>query len=107
MYVKHKAITIQGGKLADIMNIVFNLNMDECRMLLIDIPRNNLNHVSYSAIECILNGMITNTKYETGVKVFNPPHVVCLSNFDPDLDKLSEDRWNVIEIVDQLLICDI
>lgn len=99
MYVKHQAITIQGGKLADIMNIIFNLNMDEVKMLLIDIPRNNGNNISYSAVECILNGMITNTKFETGVKVFNPPHIVCLSNFEPDISKLSQDRWKIKEII--------
>lgn len=98
MYVKHKAITIQGGKLADIMNIIFNLNMDEVSMLIIDVPRNNGNNISYSAVECILNGMITNTKFETGVKVFNPPHVVIFSNFEPDYEKLSNDRWKVKEI---------
>lgn len=99
MYVKHKAITIQGGKLADIMNIIFNLDMDETKMLIIDVPRNNGNNISYSAVECILNGMITNTKFETGVKVFNPPHVVILSNFEPDTEKLSADRWKIKEII--------
>lgn len=99
MYVKHKVPTIQGGKLADIMNIIFNLDMGKVDMLLIDIPRNNKNNVSYSAIECILNGMITNTKFETGIKVFNPPHVVCLSNFEPDESKLSADRWDINLIV--------
>jgi len=99
MYVKHKAITIQGGKLADIMNIIFNIDMDETKMLIIDVPRNNGNNISYSAVECILNGMITNTKYETGIKVFNPPHVVVLCNYEPDLTKLSEDRWKIKEII--------
>lgn len=98
MFVKHKAIVIQGGKLSDIMNIIFNINMDETKMILIDIPRNNGNKLSYSAVECILNGMITNTKYETGFKVFNPPHVVVFSNEEPEKCKLSEDRWNIISI---------
>lgn len=98
MFVKHKAITIQGGKLSDIMNIVFNLDMDTTRMLIIDVPRNNGNKISYSSVECILNGMITNTKFETGVKVFNPPHIVIFSNFPPEISKLSSDRWRVIEI---------
>lgn len=98
MYVKYGAITIQGGKLADIMNIIFNLNMDNIKMLIIDVPRNNGNNISYSAVECILNGMITNTKFETGTKVFNPPHIVVFSNYEPDIEKLSEDRWNIEEI---------
>lgn len=95
MFMKHRALVIQGGKLADIMNIIFNWDMDNCSMIIIDIPRNNGNNVSYNSIECILNGMITNTKYETGIKVFNPPHVIVFSNFMPDESKLSDDRWKI------------
>ena len=72
--------------------------MNAIRMVLIDVPRNLKNNVSYSAIECILNGMITNTKYETGLKVFNPPHVVVFSNYYPVMDKLSMDRWKIMEL---------
>lgn len=100
MYIKHKVITIQGGKLADIMNIIFNLDMDEVTMIIIDVPRKNKNNISYAAVECILNGMITNTKYETGIKVFNPPHVCIFSNYYPDEESLSEDRWNIVDIGD-------
>ena len=102
MYCKHNTLVIQGGKHADIMNIIFNANMDTCKSVIIDIPRSHTNHVSYSAIECILNGMITNTKYETGIKVFNPPQVLILANFDPIQgdEIVSEDRWNIINICD-------
>ena len=99
MYIKHKTVVIQGGKLADIMNIIFNTDMNEVTAVIIDVPRVNQNKVSYAAIECILNGMITNTKYETGIKVFNPPHVIVFSNFEPETDKLSDDRWQVTNIV--------
>lgn len=99
MYIKHKALVIQGGKMADIMNIIFNSDMDIVNTVIIDIPRNHGNKVSYSSIECILNGMITNTKYETGCKVFNPPHVIVFSNYEPDhSDKLSEDRWKITNL---------
>lgn len=101
MYMIHQCLVIQGGKLADIMNIIFNTNMDDVKMMLIDIPRCNRNKVSYSSIECILNGMITNTKYETGTKVFNPPHIVVFSNYEPEIDEdvCSLDRWKVKEII--------
>lgn len=95
MAYKHNCVVIQGGKLADIMNIIFNTDMNFVNSLIIDVPRNNGNKVSYSAIECILNGMITNTKFETGRKIFNPPNVLVFSNFEPELDKLSMDRWKV------------
>lgn len=101
MAVKHKTTVIQGGKLADIMNIIFNTDMDKCNSIIIDIPRCNKNNVSYAAIECILNGMITNTKYETGVKIFNPPQLLIFANFEPEFGiyNLSSDRWNIREIV--------
>lgn len=95
MVVKHNAVVIQGGKLADIMNIIFNTNMDDVNCVIIDIPRCNKNAVSYASIECILNGMITNTKYETGRKIFNPPNIMVFSNFEPDREQLSEDRWHI------------
>lgn len=104
MYVKHKAIVIQGGKLSDIVNIIFNTNMDDVNCIVIDIPRCTKNKVSYSAIECILNGMITNTKYETGIKVFNSVNVVVMSNFEPELEKLSLDRWKVFKIEDNAIV---
>lgn len=107
MAVKHNAIVIQGGKLADIMNIIFNSDMDCVNCILIDIPRCHKNAVSYASIECILNGMITNTKYETGRKIFNPPNVVVFSNFAPEVcdETLSIRRWNVINLGKEE-ICD-
>lgn len=101
MMVKHsqKVLVIQGGKLADIINIIFNNDMDNCRMIIIDIPRINRNKVSYAAIECMLNGAITNTKYETGVKLFNPVHIIIFSNYPPeDREALSADRWKVTNL---------
>jgi len=98
MFVKYGSLVIQGGKMADIMNIIFNSDMDKINTVIIDIPRNHGNKISYSAVECILNGMITNTKYETGAKAFNPPHVIVFSNFEPEINELSNDRWNIKEI---------
>jgi len=97
--VKHKALFCCGGKMADIMNLVFNMNMDECNCVLFDIPRANEGFVSYNALESIKNGMVCNTKYETGVKLFNAPHLICFANFRPnDMSKLSEDRWNITNL---------
>jgi len=95
MVVKHKALYCCSGKYADLINLVFNCNMDDCNCIIFDIPRNQGNKVSYSAIESIKNGLICNTKFETGTKVFNSPHVLVLSNMPPDIDALSIDRWKI------------
>jgi len=93
MVVKHKVLYCSSGKYADIINLVFNADMDTCECVIFDIPRNQGNNVSYAAIESIKNGLICNTKYETGTKCFNSPRVIVFSNSEPDRTKLSEDRW--------------
>lgn len=99
MVVKHKCCFCDGGKKADLVNLIFNTNMDECRAIIFDIPRANAGNVSYSTLEAIKNGLVCNTKYETGVKAFNPPHVFVFANAPPsDESKLSEDRWNIVNI---------
>jgi len=97
MYVLYKIPTIQGGKMSDVINIIFNLE-EIPKMIIFDLPRKTGNKISESAIECILNGMITNTKFETGVRVFNPPHVVVFSNEYPNVENMSMDRWKITNI---------
>ena len=63
MVVKHHATVVRGGKLGDIMNIIFNTDMDKCNYILFDIPRGTGGHVSYTSLEAILDELITNTKY--------------------------------------------
>jgi len=99
MIVKHKALYCSGGKHSDLMNLVFNQNMDECRIVIFDIPRAHRGNVSYSALESIKNGLVCNTKYETGSKVFNSPHIIVMANFEPEEpEKLSGDRWNIVKL---------
>ena len=97
MIVKHKVLYCCGAKYSDIMNLVFNQDMDECSCVIFDIPRAYKNTISFAALESIKDGKVCNTKYETGVKVFNSPHVIVFSNFEPELDSddLSVDRWNI------------
>jgi hypothetical protein len=90
-----EVVVIQGGKLADIINIIFNIETHLLKTIIIDIPRANKNYLSFAAIECIKNGMITNTKFETGIKYFDTVHVVIFSNSQPDLSNLSADRWHL------------
>ena len=99
MIVKHKVLFCSGGKHTDIMNLVFNQDMDTCNCVMFDIPRANKGHISYASLESIKNGMVCNTKYETGVKIFNSPHVFVFANFPPDDEsQLSNDRWVITKL---------
>lgn len=104
MIVRYNCTYIDQGKKADIINHIFNTDMDKCGGIIIDIPRNTGNKISYSAVESLLNGMIFNSKYETGSKLFNPVNICVFSNFPPERTMLSGDRWKVFEIRDGELI---
>lgn len=65
---------------------------------LFDYTRSVEGFVSYQGLEEIKNGIFMNTKYECEMCLFNNPHVFVFANFEPDLEKLSKDRWNIINL---------
>jgi hypothetical protein len=100
MVLTHGALFCDGGKKADIINLVFNADMDKCRCIIWDLPRASRGNISYASLESVKNGLVCNTKYETGVKAFNSPHVFVFANFPPEeMEKLSVDRWQVRELL--------
>lgn len=97
--IKYNILYINGGKYSDIMNLIFNADMDRCNCIMFDIPRANRGSISYASLESIKNGLVCNTKYETGSKVFNPPHIIVFANFPPSCkEKLSTDRWKITNL---------
>lgn len=97
--MKYNAIYVS-GKSADIKFGVSKVieEKGEIKVVCIDLTRSIEAYVSYQAIEEVKNGIFYNTKYESGMCIFNTPHVFVFSNFDPDEDKLSSDRWNITRI---------
>jgi len=98
LVAKHECVFIDEGKKADIMMTIMNADMDTKNCVIFDIPRDNGNHVSYKSIESIKNGMIFSSKYESGYKLFNSPHVIVFANEAPQEEKLSNDRWRIFNI---------
>lgn len=87
------------GKASDIKYGVYTfLQKFELEVLLIDLTRSVEGFVSYQAIEECKNGIFYNTKYESGMCCFNPPHIVVFANFAPETHKLSADRWNILDV---------
>lgn len=89
---KENAFIVEGGKRGDIAYAY-----DYEPIVIFDFTRSQEEHINYSVIESFKNGRIFNPKYESGLKVFTPAKVLCLSNFYPDRSKLSEDRWEILE----------
>lgn len=88
-----QAFYSNGGKHAD---ITYAYNGE--KIAIFDFVRSSEEFVCYSVIEAIKNGILTISKYESQTRIFDPPHVICFANFFPDCTKLSEDRWNIVEL---------
>lgn len=90
---KYNAIYVS-GKATDIkFGITKHLEEIELDIVLLDFPRSLEQYVSFDAIESVKNGIFFSSKYESGMVMFNSPHVFCFSNFKPDTSTLSQDRW--------------
>lgn len=98
LVAKHNALFFEEGKKADIMKLIFDAPESRLRQIVIDVPRDNGNNVSYKSIESIKNGMIYSSKYEGGYKLFNSPHVIVFANEPPQEHRLSADRWFIKNI---------
>lgn len=52
-------------------------------------------YVSYQALESIKDGLWFSRKYESKMVQIPSPHVLVFANFEPDITKLSIDRWRI------------
>lgn len=84
------AFYTQGGKHADIVH-----GYDQQRIIIFDLCRDVEGYVPYSVMETLKNGVMFSGKYNSAMQVFEIPHVLVFSNFDPDTSKLSRDRWDI------------
>lgn len=96
LYISGKSADVKYG----VKTFLDNENND-LKMAIFDFTRTVENFISYESIESIKNGIFYNTKYESGMVIFNCPHIVIFANFMPDMSKLSKDRWNVIDIEEE------
>lgn len=100
LVVNHDALLVS-GKGSDVKYMVLKFKESKGyspELILYDIPRECQQYVSYTAIEEVKNGCFASTKYECEMVVMNSPHIICFSNWHPETDKMSEDRWIVKEL---------
>ncbi len=96
MVLKEEAIVV-GGAFKDAYYAIMQrvAKSRPVDIVVFALSRSQGNKVSYIAIEGIKDGMFFSPKYESGMCVYNPPHVLVFANEAPDLSKLSSDRWEV------------
>lgn len=87
---------ITGGRQADIL-----YSYEGQPIIIYDLARtyaDNIEHI-YTTFENLKNGFYLSTKYNTEQRIYSKqPIIIVLSNFKPDINKLSKDRWNIIDL---------
>lgn len=87
-----KVLYLSGGSGKDILYQVVKAKEDPL-VVLFNLSRSQEGKISYQAMETIKDGLVQSGKYEGGMKMFPPPHVIVFANWLPDLNALSQDRW--------------
>lgn len=98
----YSGVCVANGKAHDIKNTVIkHLEENELDVMIVTIPRSAQDYLGglYGVLEEIKDGLIYSGKYEGGFANIEPPHVIVMCNFEPDRWMISEDRWNIIELV--------
>lgn len=98
-----KALYLSGGCAKDISYQVVKAKEDPC-VVLFNLARSQEGKVSYAAMETIKDGLIQSGKYEGGMRMFAPPHVVIFANWAPDIAALSADRWMIRQLHNNRLL---
>lgn len=98
--VKYNAVVLSGKSSDAKYGIVKyeELNGLYPDIIIFDIPRTMNDFISYEALESIKNGLFFCGKYESAQVVMNPPHILCFSNEEPDVEKMSADRWHILHL---------
>lgn len=94
MAIKHQATILGNGAFKDIAMAL----PEHPKIVLFNITRDLEERFNYSALEAVKDGLIFSGKYESKTKIFNSPHVYVFANFEPRLDAMSKDRWNIVKI---------
>jgi len=75
------------------------------QVLFIDAPRSKQGeYLQYDFLEEVKNGYVFSSKYESRMKTLPPCHVVVSMNEEPDLTKLSFDRYDLVRLTDHNLM---
>jgi len=74
--------------------------IDETKhIFLFDVPRGEMMYLQYSVLEALKDQVVFSPKYESASKLLRKvPHVIVFSNEEPDMTKLTNDRYNIINV---------
>lgn len=86
-------LLIENAKKADIA-----LVYDYQKTIIFDLARSTENKINYISIEKLKDGNVFSSKYQSATKYSTSNKVAVFANFIPELQKLSQDRWQIIDL---------
>jgi len=92
-YLHSDAMYLRPTKHAD-MAFALQQNL---RVLFLDCTRQQIDHLPYSFLESVKDGLVFSPKYESRMKMFSPVHVVVMMNQEPNYGFLSPDRYDIVK----------
>ena len=93
------SINILPGKKADMVYAFMSMLTPNLRVVFVDAPRSKQGEfIQYDFLEELKNGSVFNTKYQAQMLRFMLVHVVVMMNEHPDMEKLSADRYHIINV---------
>jgi len=96
------------GKVADMQYLLAEALKKgiDYETVIMDFPRKAEQWLNYDGLEMIKNGFFMSGKYESSMYTRNVKRVIVFSNFKPDIHALSEDRWDIREIGEDMSYLD-
>jgi len=99
LVTNHGAMLLGNGKHD---RILYAVQQARPRIIVFDFPRDTVvgdnDKAPYGPMEAIKNGTIFSGMYGDGPTLMPIPHMICFSNFEPDLSKFSQDRWDIVRL---------
>lgn len=81
------------GKRDDLSHAIDNSK----RVFFINVPRGAMEFLQYTILEQLKDRMVFSPKYDSQLKVFrHKVHVIVFTNEHPDMNKMSDDRYEII-----------
>lgn len=95
---EYNAFCCNSGKMAD---FAYAYQME--KIVVFDLPRTTVDsdgsdYTPYRILECLKDGRLFSSKYQSCLKRFESVKVVVFANFMPKLKAMTHDRWDILEV---------
>lgn len=96
LYINFDTAYLRNGKSKDLAYVYKGEEI-----VVFDFTRDCEGYINFTIMEQLKDGILFSGKYESRIKFTEGVKVIVFSNFKPDTSKLSKDRWNLKEMVEE------